>query len=197
MNSNGPPQPSWEEREEEKEVQVLWAPWRMRYIEEGQPSGCIFCTATDEATLRSALVLGVTPHARVMLNKYPYNNGHLMVAPHRHTAVLTELPEEEFAGLMALVRRAVTVVQTALHPQGINVGLNLGTCAGAGVADHLHWHVVPRWVGDTNFMPVVASVRVMPQHLRESYDRLRPYFVPPSKPAPVGTKEDPYPAPQR
>ena len=86
--------------------------------------------------------------------------------------------------LMALLRRAVAVLETALHPQGINVGLNLGTCAGAGVTDHLHWHVVPRWTGDTNFMPVVSAVRVLPQHLLESYDRLRPYFTP--SPDPVG-----------
>lgn len=159
-------------------VHVLWAPWRMRYIEEEKPSGCIFCLAKDESALRANLILGVTAHARVMLNRYPYNSGHLLVAPHKHTAVLADLPEEVFIDLMALLRRTVTVAENALRPQGINVGLNLGTCAGAGVADHLHWHVVPRWVGDTNFMPVLASVRVMPQHLLETYDRLRPYFAP-------------------
>jgi ATP adenylyltransferase len=99
------------------------------------------------------------------------------VAPHRHTAQLAELPEDEYEDLMAVLRRAVTVIQVALRPQGINLGMNLGVCAGAGVADHLHWHVVPRWTGDTNFMPVIGAVRVMPQHLLESYDRLRPYFI--------------------
>ena len=169
----------------EDEVRVLWAPWRMRYIEAEKPSGCIFCPpATDEAALRSALILEVTPYSHVMLNKYPYNNGHLLIAPRRHTAVLADLPEGEFIDLMALLRRAVAVLETALHPQGINVGLNLGTCAGAGVTDHLHSHVVPRWTGDTNFMPVVSAVRVLPQHLLESYDRLRPYFTP--SPDPVG-----------
>jgi len=166
-----------------EEVHVLWAPWRMRYIEEGKPSGCIFCSPTEETALRRDLVLGLTPHSRVMLNKYPYNNGHLLVAPQRHTAVLADLPEGEFTDLMALLRRAVAVLDTALHPQGINIGLNLGACAGAGVTDHLHWHVVPRWTGDTNFMSVVGAVRVMPQHLRESYDRLRPFFAPPTSPA--------------
>jgi ATP adenylyltransferase len=112
-----------------------------------------------------------------MLNKYPYNNGHLLIAPHRHTAQLTELPDDEFQDLMTLLRRAVEVVHTAYRPQGVNVGLNLGVCAGAGIADHVHWHVVPRWVGDTNFMPVVGSVRVMPQHLLDCYDLLRPYFA--------------------
>lgn len=113
-----------------------------------------------------------------MLNKYPYNNGHLLIAPHHHTAQLAELPEEEFIDLMALLRHAVVVVETVLRPQGVNVGMNLGVCAGAGVTDHLHWHVVPRWTGDTNFMPVIGAARVMPQHLLESYDQLRPYFSP-------------------
>ena len=150
----------------------------MQYIEEEKPPGCVFCLATDDSVLRANLILGVTAHARVMLNKYPYNSGHLLVAPHVHTAVLADLPEDAFRDLMALLRRTVTAVEGALRPQGVNVGLNLGACAGAGVTDHLHWHVVPRWVGDTNFMPVLASVRVMPQHLLETYDRLRPYFAP-------------------
>jgi len=165
-------------------LEVLWAPWRMQYIEAPKADSCIFCIPPDDSVLRSALILGVTPHARVILNKYPYTNGHLLIAPHRHTAQLADLPEDEFYDLMALLRRAITVVETAFRPQGINVGMNLGTCAGAGIADHVHWHVVPRWVGDTNFMPVVGAVRVMPQHLLESYDRLRPYFA--SSPLPQG-----------
>jgi ATP adenylyltransferase len=118
-----------------------------------------------------------------VLNKYPYNNGHLLIAPHRHTAQLADLSGGEFQDLMELLRRAVAVTETALQPQGLNIGMNLGACAGAGVADHLHWHVVPRWAGDTNFMPVVGAVRVLPQHLLESYDRLRPYFTSPPEPA--------------
>jgi len=161
----------------EEGMEVLWAPWRMHYLEAPKPDGCIFCTPTDDSALRPALILGATPHARVMLNKYPYNNGHLLIAPHRHTAQLAALPEDDFHDLMFLLRRAVAVVEAALRPQGINVGMNLGACAGAGVTDHLHWHVVPRWTGDTNFMPVVGAVRVMPQHLLESYDQLRPYFA--------------------
>ena len=156
---------------------VLWAPWRMQYIEEKKPQDCIFCVPSEEKSLKDNLILRVTPYSRVMLNKYPYNNGHLMVAPHRHTANLAEISDQEFSDLMHEVRCAVGILQTALHPQGINVGLNLGVSAGAGVADHLHWHAVPRWTGDTNFMPVIGTVRVMPQHLFESYDRLRPYFL--------------------
>ena len=174
---------SQEDDREQSGVQVLWAPWRMSYIEGSKSEGCIFCTSTDAASLRSSLILGTSQQSRVMLNKYPYNNGHLLIAPHRHTAQLTELPEAEFQDLMALLRRAVAIVNAAFRPQGVNVGMNLGVCAGAGVADHLHWHVVPRWMGDTNFMPVVGSVRVMPQHLFDCYDRLRPYFTPPYDPA--------------
>jgi len=167
---------------EKSGVQVLWAPWRMSYIEGDKPDGCIFCTATDEASVRRSLILGASHHARVMLNRYPYNTGHLLIAPHRHTAQLTELPAAEFQDLMALLRQAVDIVNLVFRPQGVNVGMNLGVCAGAGVADHLHWHVVPRWVGDTNFMPVVGSVRVMPQHLFDCYDRLRPHFSPADDP---------------
>jgi ATP adenylyltransferase len=165
---------------QEEERPVLWAPWRMRYIEEEKAARCIFCGSLEEETLREQLTLVVTSHSRVMLNKYPYTNGHVMVAPRRHTAVLAELSAVEFADLMGEVRRAVAILDRILHPQGMNVGLNLGTCAGAGIADHLHWHVVPRWNGDTNFMPVIGSVRVMPQHLFESYDQLRPHFSSPS-----------------
>lgn len=163
---------------------VLWAPWRMQYIEEKKSQDCIFCGSLAEESLKDNLILRVTPHARVMLNKYPYNNGHLMVAPHRHTADLAVLSDHEFADVMQELRNAIGVLQAAFQPQGINVGLNLGVCAGAGIADHLHWHAVPRWNGDTNFMPVIGTVRVMPQHLFESYDRLRPYFL--SSPSAVG-----------
>ncbi len=139
---------------EEPGRQVLWAPWRMAYIEGKKPDECIFCALPgDEAALRASLVLGVTRHARVMLNKYPYNNGHLLVSPHQHTAQLTDLSEEIFQDLMALVQKAVDIVNTVYRPQGLNIGMNLGVSAGAGIADHLHWHVVPRWTGAPNFMP--------------------------------------------
>jgi ATP adenylyltransferase len=161
----------------EEGTTVLWAPWRMQYIEEKKPQDCIFCVSLAEESLKDNLILRATPHSRVMLNKYPYNNGHLMVAPHRHTADLAELSDQEFADLMNEVRNAVGVLKVAMQPQGVNVGLNLGVCAGAGIADHLHWHAVPRWNGDTNFMPVIGTVHVMPQHLLENYDRLRPYFL--------------------
>ena len=159
------------------ERHVLWAPWRMRYIEEDKSHECIFCVPPEAPILRERLILHVTSSSRVMLNKYPYTSGHLMVAPRRHTANLVELPEVEFVDLMQTLRQTIAILEQAFQPQGMNIGLNLGIAAGAGIADHLHWHAVPRWIGDTNFMPVVGSVRVMPQHLLDSYDRLRPYFI--------------------
>ena len=157
-------------------MDVLWAPWRMDYIGgTAAARGCIFCSAlTDDA--RERLLLGVTPGAMVMLNRYPYASGHLMIAPRRHTADLPGLPADEHADLAETLRRAVATLEQALRPQGMNLGMNLGAAAGAGVVDHLHWHVVPRWIGDTNFMTTVAEARVMPQHLLDTYDRLRPAF---------------------
>jgi ATP adenylyltransferase len=147
----------------------------MGYIEGPKDGACIFCAApTGEP--RERLLLGTTTHSLVMLNRYPYQNGHLMVAPRRHTASLPELPAEEHGDLAETLRRALASLADAFHPEGFNLGMNLGTCAGAGVADHLHWHIVPRWTGDTNFMPVVGDVKVMPQHLLATYDRLRGVF---------------------
>jgi ATP adenylyltransferase len=158
-------------------VKQLWAPWRMAYIGRGPADeGCIFCTKYRQDDLRAALVLAQTRHSVIMMNKYPYNNGHLLLAPKRHESNPAKLPSEEFVDLNDALRRAVEIVLNVFNPGGINLGMNLGTCAGAGIADHLHWHVVPRWEGDTNFMPVVAETRVMPQHLFDSYDRLRPLF---------------------
>jgi ATP adenylyltransferase len=157
-------------------MEVLWAPWRMAYIAHAkEATTCIFCAATS-GDPRERLLLGTTPHSLVMLNRFPYQNGHLMVAPRRHTADLPGLPADEHADLADALRRALATLDGAFHPDGFNVGMNLGACAGAGVADHLHWHIVPRWAGDTNFMPVLAGVRVMPQHLLETYDRLRAAF---------------------
>jgi ATP adenylyltransferase len=113
-----------------------------------------------------------------MLNRYPYASGHLMVAPRRHTADFAGMAAAEHATLAATLQRCVATLGTALAPQGMNVGMNLGACAGAGIADHLHWHVVPRWTGDTNFMPMLADTRVMPQHLHDTWERLRGAFAP-------------------
>ena len=158
-------------------MKQLWAPWRMTYIDQAsKQAGCIFCEKIQEHDAREALVLAHTGHSVVMLNKYPYNNGHLLLAPRRHEKDLSNLSGEEYGDLHEALRSAVDIVRKSYNPSGINLGMNLGKCAGAGIEHHLHWHVVPRWEGDNNFMPVIGETRVMPQHLLESYDRLKPYF---------------------
>ncbi|MET0691947.1 MAG: HIT domain-containing protein [Candidatus Binatia bacterium] len=158
-------------------MKQLWAPWRMAYInDDAKDAGCIFCTLYRQDDQRAALVLAQTSHSVVIMNKYPYNNGHLLLAPKRHENNPDKLPSEEFIDLNEALRRSIEIVRSAFHPGGINLGMNLGKCAGAGIEDHLHWHIVPRWEGDANFMPVIAETRVMPQHLLDSYDRLQPFF---------------------
>jgi len=157
-------------------MQNLWAPWRMEYIQQDKPDGCIFCRYPAEANDRENLVLGRSAHAFAVLNRFPYNSGHLMVIPRRHLADLSALPEEEFADLQRLLRASVAILIDVYRPDGMNVGMNLGRVAGAGIDQHLHWHAVPRWGGDTNFMPVIGETKVMVEHLTGSFDRLRPRF---------------------
>jgi len=158
-------------------MRVLWAPWRMAYIGAPKEPGCIFCTQPAAADRRAALVLAATPHMAVMLNRYPYANGHVMVAPRLHTADLSALDAAAHAALSETLRRAIALMQAVFKPDGMNVGMNLGAAAGAGFADHLHWHLVPRWIGDTNFMPLLAETPCMPEHLEALYDRLAPQFA--------------------
>jgi ATP adenylyltransferase len=168
-------------------MQTLWAPWRMDFIRAEKPKGCIFCLFPAEADDRKNLVLGRSRLSFVMLNKYPYNNGHLMVIPRRHVADLTQLPEPEFMDLHRLLGLAVDTLRGSYRPEGFNVGMNLGRIAGAGIEQHLHYHVVPRWGGDSSFMPVLADTKVMVEHLEASWDRLRPPFdaaLPSAEPAP-------------
>ncbi len=151
----------------------------MELIKSAKPQGCIFCHLTAEEGAdadRRNLVLGRTARSFVLFNKYPYSNGHLMVVPRRHTAELEALAPDESADLHGLLQRAVKVVRAAFHPDGLNIGMNLGLAAGAGIADHLHYHLVPRWNGDTNFMPVVAEAKVIIEHLDRTYETLRPLF---------------------
>jgi ATP adenylyltransferase len=157
-------------------MQVLWAPWRMTYIAGKKEPGCIFCLAAATADRRHHLILAQQP-AVVMLNKFPYASAHLLVAPRTHTADLGALAADEFHAVMDTLRTAAARLGDTFHPEGMNIGMNLGTAAGAGVADHLHWHIVPRWGGDTNFMPMLADVRVMPEHLDATYARLQPVFA--------------------
>lgn len=149
----------------------------MAYIGSPKEPGCIFCVQPEAADQKEALVLGKTRAAAIMLNRFPYANGHLMVAPRRHTANLGELSAEEYGALMEVLRRSMAVLDRVFGPEGLNVGMNLGRAGGAGIAEHLHWHIVPRWLGDTNYMPLIGEVRVIPEHLESVYDRLRPAFA--------------------
>ena len=156
----------------------LWAPWRMEFIRAPKPDGCIFCDfpAAPEADDRANLVVHRSAQAFTCLNRYPYNSGHLMVVPRRHVGTLAELEAVELSEVAAWTRRAEMAITEAYVPQGINLGMNLGRPAGAGVLDHLHVHLVPRWTGDTNFMSVVGNVRVLPEELPRTAERLRPIF---------------------
>jgi ATP adenylyltransferase len=156
----------------------LWAPWRMEYVLGPKDGECVFCRlgAAKPEQYRELLVLLAQPNAFVCLNRYPFASSHLLVASRRHVADLAELSDEEYAAVMALLREAIVRLRRATTAQGCNVGFNLGKAAGAGIADHLHGHVVPRWTGDSNFMPVVADVRVMPEYLDDAWLRLAPYF---------------------
>jgi ATP adenylyltransferase len=157
-------------------MKTLWAPWRMAYLEEPPSTGCFFCAALASADDRAHLVLAREPDAIVMLNKYPYGSGHLLVAPRAHIGRLEELADAAYAALMSAARRAMVALRETFAPEGMNIGMNVGRAAGAGVVDHCHWHLLPRWNGDTNFMPLIGEVKVMSEHLDATYDRLRPRF---------------------
>jgi ATP adenylyltransferase len=160
-------------------MEHLWAPWRREFVTGEKPEGCIFCLFAGEAGAgddRKNLVLGRTAHSFAILNRFPYNNGHLMVVPKRHLADFTQLTDAELLDLQRLLQTAVRLVEPLYRPEGANVGMNLGTDAGAGIVSHLHWHLVPRWRGDTNFMPVVAGTKVMVEHLDQTWEALRPRF---------------------
>jgi ATP adenylyltransferase len=159
-------------------MEQLWAPWRLAYVKgAADADGCVFCEKLDATDDREALILHRGETCFVLLNLFPYANGHLMVAPYRHLARPGDLDAPERAELWALFDRSLHALDRALAPHGANAGLNLGRVAGAGVEGHLHLHVVPRWNGDTNFMPVLADVRVMPQHLEATYESLREAWV--------------------
>jgi len=156
--------------------QRLWAPWRLEYIKGPKPDECIFCSKSASGDDRSAHIVARGERCFAMLNAFPYTNGHLMVAPYEHVGSLEALDSETLLELMRLTRRSMAAIRTAYSPDGFNLGVNEGKVAGAGVDDHVHMHVVPRWSGDTNFMPVIASTRVLPQSLDSSYEALAPAF---------------------
>lgn len=152
----------------------LWTPWRMAYLKGSKEKGCLFCNKIRASSRsdRKNLVLWRGERAFIVLNLYPYSNGHLMVAPYAHTGELDALDGETLKEMMLLVAQAIRALRSAMNPQGFNIGANLGRVAGAGVDDHVHLHIVPRWGGDTNFMPVLAATRMIPELLPQTYDHL-------------------------
>ncbi|MGQ0792760.1 MAG: HIT family protein [Deltaproteobacteria bacterium] len=152
-------------------MKPIWAPWRIDYITGEKRSGCVFCDKPKEGSDRGNLILFQGVAAFIIMNRYPYTNGHLMVVPYRHTSELSELDAAERLEIMNLAARCVQILE-CIKPDGFNIGMNLGRVAGAGIDEHLHLHIVPRWSGDTNFMPVIADVKVMPEYLGDTYAKL-------------------------
>lgn len=157
-------------------MKQLWAPWRIEYILSPKPDACVLCLPPHDKEDAQRLVLYRGRHTFVIMNKFPYTCGHLMVTPYRHIMKLQDLSEEESSELMSLLRQCSAILQECFHCQGQNLGLNIGEAAGAGIREHLHFHVVPRWNGDASFMAVMNEVHVLPEHLRATYARLLPYF---------------------
>ena len=161
-------------------MERLWTPWRRAFIEgaatANRDGSCFLCTLPTQSDDRANQILFRAERVFVLLNRYPYNTGHLMIAPFAHTGDLANLDSRVASELMAATQRTLAVLEAEYRPQGFNVGMNLGRPAGAGVPDHLHVHVVPRWNGDTNFMPVLGDTKVLPETLDQTYDRLEPRF---------------------
>jgi len=157
-------------------MKEIWAPWRIEYIQMEKPEGCILCDKPKQKDDVANYILYRGSKNFVIMNSYPYNPGHLMVAPYRHVANLEELTDEERHEHFSMVSRGVELLKEIFNPTGFNIGMNISRVAGAGIDDHIHTHIVPRWQGDTNFMPVIADVRVVPEALAETYDKLKGKF---------------------
>jgi ATP adenylyltransferase len=155
-------------------MKTLWAPWRMAYILSEKTQGCIFCEMPkqEKSRDRDNLILFRSSYNFVIMNRYPYNNGHLMIAPYLHTSSLDGLTDEALLDFMKLTRHAINSLRKVMMPEGFNIGINIGKIAGAGMESHAHLHMVPRWAGDTSFMTVLDEVRVIPEHIMETYDKL-------------------------
>jgi ATP adenylyltransferase len=158
-------------------MKQLWAPWRLAFVEKAsRRSGCIFCEKPALKQDGKSFILWRGRHAYVIMNIYPYNNGHLLIAPYRHIAAIENLPEPVLFDMMRLVQQSLRAIRKAYAPEGFNLGVNQGKVAGAGIEHHIHLHIVPRWGADTNFMPLLGETRVLPQHLKASYQRLKAAF---------------------
>jgi ATP adenylyltransferase len=159
-------------------MKTLWTPWRIEHVtgDAERPKGCLFEPEGNEPADRKGLLLYRDRLTLVLLNRFPYANGHLLVAPQRHVPCLTALREDERNALMATVQAATDILRKHLSPDGFNIGCNIGSTAGAGIADHLHFHIVPRWDGDHNFISVISEIRTIPEHINTTFDRLLPDF---------------------
>ncbi len=155
-------------------MEKLWAPWRIEYIKKADKTGCIFCEALKNPDEK--YVVKISKKAFVILNAYPYNSGHVMIAPIAHKAEFKDLTQEEILDIFELITQSIEVLREKINPHGFNIGVNIGRCAGAGIRDHLHIHIVPRWEGDTNFMPVLGDTKVIPQALKETQKILKEGF---------------------
>ncbi len=153
-------------------MKQLWAPWRMKYIVGAKSKGCLFCQKAKENKDKENYLVYRGKKGFIILNTFPYNNGHLMVVPYKHTSCFEDLGEEELIEIGRLIKKSVAILKKSLNPQGFNIGANLGRIAGAGIEDHIHIHIVPRWEGDTNFMPVMGKTKVIPELLEDTYKKL-------------------------
>ncbi len=155
-------------------MKVLWAPWRLRYIEQARtPQECIFCQKAEEKRDFENFILQRGKTCFTIMNLFPYANGHLMIAPYKHTPEFSDLTDAESLELLKTVSQSMRILRRGLRPEGFNIGLNLGKVAGAGVEDHIHFHIVPRWLGDSNFMPVLGEVKIIPEHIETTFRKLK------------------------
>lgn len=159
---------------EESGIKRIWAPWRMRYIDgTHKDEGCIFCNKPEQDTDRENLILHRGEHAYIIMNLFPYTNGHVMVVPYKHTGNLEDLEDSYLLDIMKLSQFCVKAMKKCMGPAGFNAGFNIGRPAGAGVVDHVHLHIVPRWIGDTNFMPLLSETKVISEHIYDTYDKIK------------------------
>ncbi|MDK2921967.1 MAG: adenylyltransferase [Desulfonauticus sp.] len=157
-------------------MKTLWAPWRIEYILGPKPDSCVFCLPQHQDEDEERLILLRAKHCFVVMNKYPYMSGHIMVTPYRHVSCLTQLNSLELEEIMNYLQISTKILKEVFKPEGINIGLNIGEAAGAGIEEHLHFHLLPRWVGDHSFMAVLNETTVIPEHLKITYDKLKPFF---------------------
>ncbi|MFW6134051.1 MAG: HIT family protein [Elusimicrobiota bacterium] len=159
--------------EKKEEHNILWAPWRVKYVTQNNEGKCIFCAKSKEEKDKENYILSRGENAFAMLNIYPYNNGHIMIAPYQHTGEFEDLPKKTISEMMDMVKKYVKLIKQEMQAQGFNIGINIGAVAGAGIKDHIHIHVVPRWTGDTNYMPVIGKHEIISESLDSVYNKLK------------------------